>query len=770
MQFARAIVGSRILRLGALVCAAVGLAGCAGSPGTNSPAGLEIKVLSNRADLVSGGDALVEIVLPKDATPEGLRIDVDGRDVTSAFRQRGRVVGLIAGLKDGANVVTARLGRAGARLTITNHPISGPIFSGPQVQPWICATPTAQEATGTTPATNASGLSAAATDAQCNVASEDHLFYRTTEQCSQRSGGTPCFKPYDPNAAPPADLAETINDAGVKVKYVVRVERGVLNRAIYDLAVLFDPGSAASGEAALAGWNRKLLWSFGGGSGTPYKQFAPNSTWQIDYALARGYLVAVSAHTDQQLNSNHVVAAETVMMGKEHVIERYGEIKYTIGTGCSGGSIMQLQLSSMYPGLLDGIQPSCTYPDSYSTGMEVGDCLLLYNYFGSLEFAALTKELTPAQVAAKKAAIAGHMDDKSCVAWAMSYASSNEPGVYTHPRTKKPINNCFLLDSQVYDAAKNPTGVRCTIPEYAISTWGAMPGTHVAPRTNDNVGLQYGLRALAAGQIDAEEFVALNEKIGGSDVDMKPTEARMVADEQALRIAYQDGIVSDAKQWAKVPMIDLRGNDNSNIHMNWRAFAVRDRLDRANGGHGNQVIWRYGPGLLPPTQMLVDSLVTIDKWVAAIKTDTSAATLEEKVAKNRPAEAFDFCYIGTDYTTKVTDWSKCDADPVLRYFSSPRQVAGGPLAENVLKCQLQPLKRSDYTTSFSDAQWARLSKVFAGGVCDWSKSGVGMQHSTPWRTFANGPGGVPMAAAPRSDTLKRSRQPLTRGTFDPERM
>ena len=89
----------------------------------------------------------------------------------------------------------------------------------------------------------------------------------------------------------------------LKVKYVVRVERGVLNRAIYDMAVLFDPSSAAA-DGGLAGWNRKLLWSFGGGSGTPYKQFAPNSTWQVDYALARGYLVAVSAHTDQQLNSN----------------------------------------------------------------------------------------------------------------------------------------------------------------------------------------------------------------------------------------------------------------------------------------------------------------------------------------------------------------------------------------------------------------------------------------------------------------------------------
>ncbi len=746
MQLARAF-----LRWGAMLGSAAVLAACAGRPGGGT--GLEIKVLSNRADLVSGGDALLEVVLPKAANTDGLRVDVDGRDVSSAFRQRAdqRVVGLIGGLKDGANVVTARIGRAGARLTITNHPIGGPILSGPQVQPWVCATPNAQPATETSPATNASGLSTSAMDAQCNIASEDRLFYRTTEQCSQRSGGPPCFKPYDPDAAAPADVAETTNDQGVTTKYIVRVERGVMNRAIYDLAVLFDPD--AVGDATLDGWNRKLLWSFGGSSGTPYKQFPPNSTWQIDYALARGYLVAVSAHTDQALNSNHVVAAETVMMGKEHVIERYGEIKYTLGTGCSGGSIMQLQLASLYPGLLDGIQPACTYPDSYSTSIEVTDCVLLGNYFASPQFAALTRELTAAQLAAKKALIAGHLDDKACPAWASSFGSSNQPGVYTHPRTKKPTNNCYLLDSQVYDAAKSPNGVRCTITEYAIATWGAMPGTRIARRTSDNAGVQYGLKALTDGQITAEEFVSLNEKIGGADLDMKLTGERMIADPEALRIAYQDGIVSDARQWATVPMIDLRGNDNSNIHMNWRAFAVRERLDRVNGGHGNQVIWRYGPGLLPPPQLVVDSLVTIDKWVAAIKADASATPLEEKVVKHRPVEAFDFCYIGTDYTTKVTDWARCDADPVLKFFSSPRQVAGGPLAEDVLKCQLKPMKRGDYATAFSDAQWSRLTKVFADGVCDWSKPGVGMQRSTPWRTFMNGPGGVPMAAAPRSKRM-----------------
>ena len=45
---------------------------------------LKIDVLSNRADLISGGDALVQIV-GRAASTGSVRVDVDGRDVTSAF-------------------------------------------------------------------------------------------------------------------------------------------------------------------------------------------------------------------------------------------------------------------------------------------------------------------------------------------------------------------------------------------------------------------------------------------------------------------------------------------------------------------------------------------------------------------------------------------------------------------------------------------------------------------------------------------------------------
>ena len=72
----------------------------------------------------------------------------------------------------------------------------------------------------------------------------------------------------------------------------------------------------------------------------------------------------------------------------------------------------------------------------------------------------------------------------------------------------------------------------------------------------------------------------------------------------------------------------------------------------------------------------------------------------------------------------------CDADPRLPKHASPRQVAGGPLAENILKCQLKPIETGDYApVTFSAAQLARLHATFPDGVCDWSEPGVGQQEA-----------------------------------------
>ena len=67
---------------------------------------------------------------------------------------------------------------------------------------------------------------------------------------------------------------------------------------------------------------------------------------------------------------------------------------------------------------------------------------------------------------------------------------------------------------------------------------------------------------------------------------------------------------------------------------------------------------------------------------------------------------------------------------------APREVAGAPLASDVIKCELKPIDMADYTQTFSEEQEAELREIFADGVCDWTKPGVGQTGlKGTWQTF-----------------------------------
>jgi hypothetical protein len=769
--------------------------------------------LSNRADLISGGDALVEVRVPKQVSLSAVKVKLNGHDITSSFKADAAartLRGLVTGLVDGRNDLVAEDSGKGkeVRLTITNHPIGGPVLSGPQITPFFCATNVFQPATATTPAPNFSGLSTPAVDAQCNIATEFKLYYRTTTAgCSfglpdptpnvgvtatvAPAPATPpangCFKPYTVGTTPP-DLATTTTDTGMTVPYIVRVERGTMNRGIYDIVVLFNPSQPwASGAAPQAQWNGKVLYQFGASTGQPRRQARPATTWPgSDSALARGYLVAVNSMTDSSLNSNRVAMSETVMMMKERIGDRYGPIKFTMGNGCSGGSINSNMNASIMPGNLDGITIACAFPDSETTGIEVGDCSLLAEAYNKPQWSALQAGSTQAQINAKKAAINGHPDQTGCHGWYNAFGSNGKVGNYlqrgvqnsatgvTGPIAAAPTNNCQIPAAGVYDPVTNPNGPRCHAWDWAASIFGRTandlspdPTDRRALDTRDNVGVQYGLKAMLAGAISPEEFVVLNEVIGGIDKDSNFQAGRTVADREALDIAYRAGIVMSGKQYAKTAVIDLRGWDDAGtsppgipIHYQWRTFSIRERLDREYGDHDNQVIWRFSTGLLPPgtgpgSELPGEAFLTMDAWLTALKADASQQRIEDKVRRAKPANAVDFCIVpatAANPSGREFNLAACESQ-VARYkvFSSPRQVAGGPLTENILKCRLKPLNSTDYSPIvLSSQQLARLNAVFPDGVCDWSERGVGQRRAHSPRDYTDGPGGEPLPRAPRS--------------------
>ena len=100
---------------------------------------VDVDVVSSRADQVSGGDALIRI---EARHRHKLRVFRNGADVTGAFERDGRdLVGLVDGLRLGHNRISVYDGwRRVARQTLVNHPIEGPIFSGPHQKPFVCKT------------------------------------------------------------------------------------------------------------------------------------------------------------------------------------------------------------------------------------------------------------------------------------------------------------------------------------------------------------------------------------------------------------------------------------------------------------------------------------------------------------------------------------------------------------------------------------------------------------------------------------------------------
>src|SRR2546426_12797344 len=92
------------------------------------PSNFEIVTLSNRADLISGGDALVEVRVPKGVALNKVRLSLNGHDVTGAFtaNEAARTLrGLATRLVQGRNDLVAgesHGGDDGGARPPTSHP------------------------------------------------------------------------------------------------------------------------------------------------------------------------------------------------------------------------------------------------------------------------------------------------------------------------------------------------------------------------------------------------------------------------------------------------------------------------------------------------------------------------------------------------------------------------------------------------------------------------------------------------------------------------
>lgn len=619
-----------------------------------------------RAEYVTGGDVLVHYDGPDDEPV----FEVGGAVLESTPRGDGYFV--VSGLEVGPSTIEA----GGGAVDVVNHPITGPVFSGPHQEPLYCALDVYElAATG---------------DDDCSA--ETVVRYGYIDE---------------------GEFVESIDLPGDTTP--VRLETGTINRGIYTIAVA-DPSFGADPIPA----GKNLIYMFGGGCGNGHIQASgvlPGSSVLDAAALEAGYILATSTLNVFQAHCNDVLSAETLMMTKERVNELAGPIDLTVGRGGSGGAIQQYSIVQNYPGLLDAVDASVSFPDSATISGGVTDCGLLLEFYGSDAGASFTDE--------QKLAVNGHGSVRFCEAWAQLFLSS----VYAD----RGCDGAVPLDA-IYDPATNPTGIRCTLQDSASNLFG-VDENGFGRRPLDNVGIQYGLRALNEGVISVDQFLDLNAEIGGYDLDGEITPRRTAADPDVIERTYATGRVLHGDSGVlDVPIIDvdLYSDLGYDIHDRFRLFTIRARMAGDDGTPaGNRVIWtRSGSGLLT----LVgggggDASGPIDDEASdAVPSSTQMADLlvEWATTGERPEGVADDCIV--DEVRLVGDDVFDEGEPCAEaypYHGDPRTAAGQPLENDILKCTTVPPEITDYGVEFSQGQFERLQLIFPDGVCDYSVAGVG---------------------------------------------
>ena len=602
-------------------------------------------------------------------------------------------------------------------------------------------------------------------------------YYRTTAGAFARLA--------DPTDRP-SDMVNTTTTEGLTVPYIVRLERGTINRFIYGLAMLapYDDLESPWDTWDMSAWNGRLLYRFDGGVGIGHSQGTLSTGSPLYHdALSMGYAVAYSTGTRTGVHYNLVLGGETALMVKDHFVTRYGEPEYTISIGGSGGAIQQYVYAQNHPGLLDGVIPQACYPDMHTQTIPVGDGMLLEYYFdvvapgqGDYTFGGFDLSGWPFVMPTWTGSILPRT-------WIEGTSSSDavpHPVYYPltgHPGSTEMVNGWLGLTPMCLNPLWHTVaGVNLWYPQEQVQ---AVKWTHsddlvnilgldeygYARRSWDNVGVQYGLEALQDGDITVNQFLDINARIGGWKeahemvqegfpffggfdpfnfdpwsirnaniaVNEYGVAPRTEADIEAIEAAWESGIVF-LGELDDVPIIDMRQYLDPwlDMHNARQSFSARARLIDAQGHADNQLIW-VGHRYAPPRNLAVEAFELLDEWIINMQ-----ANPELGVVGNKPESAVDMA-IFADGTVAlgpdVWDGILNDDPPgpgtiAFPPFSSPRMVAGGAINGDIFKTHLIPveeaIERGFYDPVVLTAeQIERLNEIFPTGVADFSQGCVG---------------------------------------------
>jgi len=790
---------------GACAIGAALMVACGGSdspvteaPPAATPATIALQVLSSPAQYVSGGDARISVSAPA-AEHAQLELRLNGVKTTPTRLQASAnaIEGIVAGLKLGENTLEVHHATRGkvATLTLTNYPITGPMFAGPKQEPFVCSVVSElgkEPLPDTTDtkyfAVKDGGGTTIGYSRNCSIESYVQYYYMPVGGTSHRN-----YKLMPADGSRPGDLAKTTLADGREVDFIMRWERGTINRYIYQYVMLAPFGEdPASPDLSL--WNRKLVYHFQGGVGFGHYQGGPDMRAGLADAVGKGYAMIHSTGNRTGEHYDMVVGGETAMMTKEGFIKRYGVPLYTVGLGASGGGIQQYLYPQNHPGIIDAAISQQPYPDMVGQIPHVGDCELLEYYMDVTDRASgkwtttknrtwlvgMNAEDSVANPYKPYEATVNAVPDGPRVAFA---PGSTECRKAWQGLTAGAMNPKFDADGITAKAAARMNlaafgPIHFSHFEDVRNVYGTGPDGY--PRSTwDNVGVQYGLKAMKDGNITPAEFLDLNFKIGGwkqlsemvaegfpfngtggseltkaatipgyfdpwsarnmnrwTDAAPNVPAPRTHGSVEAIQAMYNSGLVFTGQ--STIPTIDWhpyleRRLDMHNVH---QSFAIRKRIQQKMGNAGNQVIWFVDTTSVSANDFnqVPMMLEVMDEWMAQMRANPTRSA-----AANRTARAVDSCFdtSGALMSRGESVWDGIiDSKPAgacttaFQIYGTSRTVAGGPIEGGIFKCALKPVDKAltdgtygSWTPTVPEIQ--KLKTAFPEGVCDYSKPDQG---------------------------------------------
>lgn len=567
----------------------------------------------------------------------------------------------------------------------------------------------------------------------------------------------------------PAEQIQMLSIDNQPVPYIIRVERGVINRFIYSITMLVGE-KAQHNLQSTKYWNNKLLYQFGGGSGIGFRQGRMNMKKVLKRRteqIKAGYAVVASTGNKTSYTYNMLLAEDTAVRLKKQFIGRYGEPEYTVSIGGSGGAIQQYLFAQNHPDLLDAIIPQYSYPDMLSQTIYALDCDLVEHYFAIRD--ADNEHWSDWNYRESVLGL-NHINDFDQRMPELAMLNQAVAGVMPQSPSgsSECINGWFGLSSLINNPRMSYLKSYYDDSILKHNHWTywqdlvAIYGTDkngFARTTWDNEGVQYGLRAFANNTLTEDEFIKLNQNVGAwkpqeemaeedfffffgrkfpvwltmwsrhNITEVKDTGAkRQSASVKAIESAYRYGQIFVGK--ADLPVIDIRHylEDKMDMHHASASFSSRLRLEQ-KGQADNQLIWMSHKDF----DYTAQAFATVDQWMNNIRQHP-----ERTVAQNKPADSGDMCADAKGTVIAKGDgvwdgqWNqkaagKCSTTYPI--YPTSRIQAGDSWAGSTFKCQRQSVAQAIEKGLYGERDMShlqpQLEQIFSSGVCDYDAADVG---------------------------------------------